>query len=185
MRSGSTTPLGSASAWPSGLRSSVGLLRGARLPMCLCWGEDLVMVYNDAYARILGDKHPGALGRPAGQVWREIWPVVGPLLAEAQRGQGVYQEDVPLPMNRHGFLEETYFTFFYSPVRQGDSGEPEPPAGVLCTCIETTDRVVGQRRLATLRRLVALPTKTTSRPAAPRWRYSPTTPTTCPPLWWR
>jgi hypothetical protein len=40
------------------------------------WGEDLVMVYSDAYARILGDKHPGALGRPAGEVWPENGPVV-------------------------------------------------------------------------------------------------------------
>lgn len=68
-------------------RSGLGLAVGpaqlggaaARHPparLCVGWGEDLVMVYSDAYARILGDKHPGALGRPAGEVWPENGPVV-------------------------------------------------------------------------------------------------------------
>src|SRR4051812_11158353 len=76
----SATPLGPVESWPANLRSIVDICMSSRFPMLVCWGTDLVMVYNDGYREILGSsKHPAALGRPVRQVWPEIWDVIGPM----------------------------------------------------------------------------------------------------------
>ncbi|HYG63514.1 MAG TPA: ATP-binding protein, partial [Thermoanaerobaculia bacterium] len=107
---------------------------------------------NDGYIPVLGGKHPQALGQRGDECWAEIWDVVGPLYEQVIRtGEATFSEDLLLLMERSHYLEETYFTFSYSPVRdeQGDV------AGNLITCTETTGRVVGERRLRTLRDLGA------------------------------
>ena len=107
--------------------------------------------YNDGYRPILGTKHPEALGRSTYDTWSEIWTdIVGPLFRKVkEEGEPTYLEDFLFPLFRYGYTEECYFTFCYSPIRE-ESGEA---AGVLVTCIETTARVVGERRLRTLREL--------------------------------
>ncbi|MES1209569.1 MAG: ATP-binding protein, partial [Pseudomonadota bacterium] len=107
---------------------------------------------NDAYKSIVGGKHPGALGQPASVVWREIWDQVGPRAERAMRGnEGTYDEALLLIMERHGYQEETYYTFSYSPVpnEQGGTG------GILCANSDDTQRIIGGRRLAVLREVAA------------------------------
>jgi len=137
----SRSPLGPPTTWPQSLRSVVGLLLESRFPMFVAWGKDLGFLYNDAYAEILGAKHPRALGSRFYDIWSEIWPDISPLIASAMAGEATYREDLPLVMNRRGFDEETWFTFSYSPVRDEDGAI----AGMFCAVAETTEKVVAEK----------------------------------------
>ncbi|MCL6699504.1 PAS domain-containing protein [Sphingomonas sp. NSE70-1] len=117
---------------------------GSKFPMFVAWGPELGFLYNDAYAVILGAKHPQAMGSRFEVIWKEIWSDVGPLAHRALQGEATWLEDLPLVMNRKGFDEQTWFTFSYSPVR-GDDGQI---AGMFCAVAETTEKVIAQRRVA-------------------------------------
>jgi signal transduction histidine kinase len=146
------TPLGPPERWSRSLRTLVGAVLGNRFPMLLWWGPRLLQLYNDAYRPILGGKHPAALAAPGPDVWAEIWHIIGPQADSILAGgPATWNEHLLLPMNRKGFLEETYFTFSYSPVPDDD----ERIGGVLVTCQETTEQVQDDRQLRTLRDLAA------------------------------
>jgi signal transduction histidine kinase len=148
----SRTALGPVERWPQALRTSVRILLTSRQPMFVWWGEDLINLYNDAYKTIVGGKHPQALGQPASVVWREIWDQVGPRAKSAMTAnEGTYDEALLLIMERHGYREETYYTFSYSPV-PSDTGEA---GGILCANTDDTQRIIGARQLALLRELAA------------------------------
>jgi len=144
------SPLGPADTWPQTLKTSVRVMLASRYSMFLWWGENLVNIYNDSYVPHLGKRHPEALGQPASQVWSEIWDIVGPQ-AEAvfTQGNSTWNEEQLLVMERNGFPEETYFTFGYSPIRD----EADTICGLLGICTDETARVLGRRRLRTLRDL--------------------------------
>ena len=142
----SRSPLGPPQSWPQPLCTAVGLLLQSRFPMFVAWGAELGFLYNDAYAEILGAKHPRALGRRFDDIWSEIWPDINPLIVAAMAGQAIYREDLPLRMNRKGYDEQTWFTFSYSPMRD-ESGRV---AGMFCACTETTQRVLAERGLREL-----------------------------------
>ena len=146
----SETPLGPLAEWPQSLRTAVGICIESRFPMAIWWGASVTQIYNDAYAVILGTKHPRSLGQSGKECWAEIWPVLDPLYGEVmQHGRSTWSDDLLLMMDRFGYLEETYFTFSYSPIREEAGGV----GGLLITCAETTERVIGERRLRTLREL--------------------------------
>lgn len=145
-----STPFGPPEAWPQSLRSAVSICLGTNFPIALYWGPELALVYNDAWSDIPGEKHPWAMGRPGREVWPEIWDAIGPLFESVQQtGEGVWQEDQLLPMNRHGYTEECYFNFTFSPIR-GENGTVE---GIFNAVVETTYRVIEERRERTLREL--------------------------------
>jgi PAS domain S-box-containing protein len=145
-----STPLGPIDSWPQSLRSAISICLNSRYPIALYWGPSLALLYNEAWSPILGAKHPWALGRPAHEVWPEIWDTIGPLYERVfATGDGVWQEDELLPMYRHGYTEECYFNFTFSPVR-GEGGGVE---GVFNAVVETTLRVIGERRTHALRSL--------------------------------
>ena len=152
-RDWSDTPLGSAATWPQSLRTVLGIMLTSRYAMWMGWGPELTFFYNDAYAAMtLGAKHPWALGRPASEVWAEIWQDLIPRIdAVLRTGRATWDEGLLLFLERSGFREETYHTFSYSPLPD-DSGEI---GGMLCVVTEETERVIGERRLATLRELAA------------------------------
>jgi len=146
------TPLGPPESWPQSLKTAVRIMLTSRQPIWIGWGPQLTYLYNDAYKSIIGGKHPWALGRPASEVWREIWPDIGPLLQTAMGGaEGTYVEEQLLIMERNGYPEETYYTFSYSPIPD-DDGEA---GGIICANTEDTQRVIGERQLALLRELAA------------------------------
>src|SRR5829696_6470614 len=152
-RNWAETPLGAPETWPPALRNTIRILLTSRFPMWAGWGPDLRFFYNDAYHRdTLQTKHPWALGRPAHEVWAEIWPDIGPRIRSVlETGVATWDEDLLLFLERSGYPEETYHTFSYSPL-DGDDAHPQ---GMLCVVVETTARVVGERRMATLRDLAA------------------------------
>jgi signal transduction histidine kinase len=147
------TVLGPASSWPESLRTVVRVLITSRFAMWMGWGPELTFFYNDAYgAMTLGAKHPWALGRPAREVWAEVWEQVESRTALVLReGKATWDERLLLFLERSGYREETYHTFSYSPL----SDERGKPAGMLCVVSEETERVVGERRLAVLHELAA------------------------------
>ena len=108
----SSTPLGAIDTWPQSLRSALGICLGSRFPIVIFWASDLVVLYNDAYAEILGKKHPWALGRPCREVWSEIWGVIAPMLDRVLTlGDATWSDDQLLLLERRGYPEECYFSF--------------------------------------------------------------------------
>ena len=139
--------VGPIESWPQSLHTALSILLDSQYPMYIAWGPEFVEFYNDAFRPILGSKHP-VIGGHSPETWPEIWAdFVGPLFAKVHRGEATYLEDTLVPLYRYGYMEECYFTFSYSPIRD----ESGAVGGVLVTCIETTGRVVGERRLRTLR----------------------------------
>ncbi|MDP9013486.1 MAG: PAS domain S-box protein [Pseudomonadota bacterium] len=120
--------------------------------MYIWWGPDLLCFYNDAYRQSIGpEHHPGSLGRPAREVWAEIWPIIGPQIAQAMSGSGgTFHENALIPITRHGRLEEVYWTYTYSPLF--DSSAASGIGGVLVVCSETTAHVLSAQRAAADRR---------------------------------
>ncbi|SOE03786.1 PP2C family protein-serine/threonine phosphatase [Blastococcus haudaquaticus] len=147
-----STALGDEESWSPTLRSAVSTCLNSRFPTLLMWGEQLVMIYNDGYAPMLGARHPDALGSPATTVWADIWVHLQPMVDEVMAGRATYSEDLPLVMTRYGFVEETYFSFSFSPVVEPGGRV----AGLLDTVVETTHRVLATRRLTVLQRLGSL-----------------------------
>ncbi|MBE2315963.1 SpoIIE family protein phosphatase [Solirubrobacter sp. CPCC 204708] len=147
------TPLGPPEQWPRALASIVQVLLTSRFSMWMAWGPELTFFCNDAYRRdTLDKKYPWALGRPAREVWAEIWPDIGPRIEGVlTTGQATWDQALLLFLERSGFVEETYHTFSYSPLA-GDDGRV---AGMLCVVSEDTERVLSERQLATLRDLGA------------------------------
>ena len=146
------TPLGPVASWPHGLRTCVRIVLAARQPMFVWWGERLINLYNDAYVSILGGKHPAALGRPAPEVWSEIWSDLGPRAARAILDhEGTFDEALLLLVERNGYREETYCTFSCSPV-PGDAGGP---GGILCASCNATPWALGERQQALLHAVTA------------------------------
>ena len=138
----SATPLGPPEGWPEALRAAVGICMNSRFPMFVWWGDALVNIYNDAYAPVLGKRHPHAFGRPAREIWHEIWDVLERQVdAVMHRGEATWNERVLLVMERNGFSEETYFTWSYSPIPDGQGGV----GGLFCACTEETPRVLVER----------------------------------------
>jgi len=157
----SHTPLGPIAGWPQSLKTSLNLILNSQHPMWIGWGPEITFLYNDAYVQVLSSaKHPWALGRPAEEVWSEIWDICGPLADKVFKNGEASFDEVRLFMSRGDFLEETYYSFSYSPIRD-ESGNV---AGLFCPSTEVTPKVINARRLRTLSQLSAhaLVQKTTS-----------------------
>lgn len=147
-----STSLGDPSQWSIALRNAVATCMTSRFPMLVVWGDDLVKIYNDGYAPILGARHPAALGRPAAEVWPEIWDVIGPDFDQVMRtGTPTWHDHELLVLERNGYPEECFFVWGYSPLFDDDGSI----GGVLDVVTETTTEVVAQRRLTTLSSLGA------------------------------
>jgi PAS domain S-box-containing protein len=147
----SKTPLGPIEDWPVSLREAMSLCLRSRFQLGIYWGPQLVLLYNDAEREVLGTMHPRVLGMPAVEILTDMWDVVGPMLhGVLAGGAATWSVDQALRLNRHGFVEEAYFTYSYSPIADGNG-----VGGVLLVSFETTDRVLAERRLRALRELAA------------------------------
>jgi len=147
-----STPLGAPSTWNAGLRAATSLCLTSRFPMLVVWGPELIQIYNDGYRPMLGDKHANALGRPAGEVWSEVWDVVGPMFESViTTAVPTWEECQSLIVDRHGYAEECFFQYSYSPIYDDDG----TVGGVLDVVTETTAAVVAARRLRCLAALGA------------------------------
>ena len=141
------SPLGPPDDWPQPLKTLVGVLLAAEQPMFIGWGPDHILLYNDGYAPMLADRHPGALGRPFFQVWPEVRGELTPLFDAVARGEPVHMADLALELDRPGRLPEAHFAFSYTPVRD----EAGDIAGLFCACTETTEQVLAERQSSAAR----------------------------------
>jgi PAS domain S-box-containing protein len=146
----SATPLGPVEGWPQSLRSALSICLSSRFPIAIYWGPEYVLLYNDAWRPIVGNKHPGSLGQTAREVWPEIWDIIGPMFrGVSETGEATWRDEQLLPMHRYGYTEECYFDYTFSPIR-GQGAEVE---GVFNVVTETTYRVINDRRNRFLREL--------------------------------
>ncbi|RYE95152.1 MAG: PAS domain S-box protein, partial [Oxalobacteraceae bacterium] len=136
--------LGNPASWPQSLKTLVAIMLRGNQPTHIVWGAEQTLLYNDEYAKVLGEKHPWALGRSFLDVWSEIASDLRPLVDQAYAGSSVFFDDMKLIMERNGGPEETYFSFAYTPIQQEGGGTD----GFYCPCIETTRQVLTAREVA-------------------------------------
>jgi PAS domain S-box-containing protein len=162
------TSLGPIERWGDPLLTCVNLLLSSRHPMFLWWGPDLIQFYNDAYRPSFGQgKHPSALGQGARECWAEIWEDIEPRIELVMgQGQATWYENRIVPILRNGRLEEVYWTWSDSPVRDAEG----KVVGVFVTCSETTDRVLAERELNRSRERLQLALEAAD---LGTWSYSP------------
>jgi PAS domain S-box-containing protein len=148
-----STSLGPVESWSDTLVTTVNMMLASRHPMFLWWGPDLVQFYNDGYRPALrADKHPLAVGQRGIECWSEIWPIIGPQIESVMfEGRSTWHTNQLVPINRNGKLEEVFWTYSYSPVRD-NTGAVQ---GTLVVCSETTEHVLGERRLKTMLAITA------------------------------
>ncbi|MGE0546259.1 MAG: ATP-binding protein [Kofleriaceae bacterium] len=147
-----STALGPTSHWPRVLRTAIELMLDSEYPIVIAWGPEFLYLYNDACRRLLGHRHPGALGRPMAQVFPEAWQLVLPLFQRTRIGETIALDDVYIPLEKALDLEDRFFTFSLSPIRD----ESSTVVGTFGVVSETTPRIEAERRLATLRDLSKL-----------------------------
>jgi PAS domain S-box-containing protein len=140
----SRTALGEPALWSQALKTLAELMLASTQPMFMAWGKEQVWLYNDAFVPILGRKHPAALGMPALEVWAEAKETLAPMFERVFAGEPVHRDDIELQLDRRGRLEEAHFTFSYNPARD----EQGVVAGLFGVCVETTERVLSERRQA-------------------------------------
>src|SRR6195952_5699099 len=151
----SQTPLGPIERWPQSLRTTVGLALASNFPISLIWGPGCVQLYNDGYWPICGGKHPTSMGQDFRVCWEAPWPVIGESFARALAGETSFLENQRMFLDRRGYLEETFFTFSFSPIRD-ESGEV---GGLFHPVTETTAIMLSERRTQVLRDLAACAAK--------------------------
>ena len=147
----SATPLGPLESWPQSLRTSVSLCLSSTFPILVAWGPDDIQIYNDAYRPICGDLHPRSMGGAFKKIWASALPVVGGAFDRAHQGEGAYIRDQRMFLDRHGYLEEAFMTFSFSPIRD----ESGAVGGIFHPITEATATVLNARRTQCLRDLAA------------------------------
>ena len=158
----SANPLGPVASWSPVLRTMTRGCLASSFPMVIHWGPERVALYNDAFAELIGGKHPAALGRPAKDTWPEAWEVVGGRLDEVMElGHTMHAEDEQRILHRNGYPEECYFSFSHSPIDDVDG----TTAGVFTVATESTAKVLYERRMRVVRELGAVSTTDAGNPA--------------------
>lgn len=138
----STTPLGPVSGWAQCLRTATSLLLQSPVPIVMLWGEDGVMIYNDAYSVFAGHRHPALLGSNVREGWPEVADFNDNVMKVGLAGGTLAYRDQELTLNRKGVPERAWMNLDYSPVPD----EQGRPAGVIAIVVETTERVLAERR---------------------------------------
>lgn len=139
----SSTPLGRVETWPHSLRTATALLLHSPVPIVMLWGEDGVMIYNDAYSVFAGHRHPALFGSKVREGWSEISDFNDNVMKTCLAGETLAYRDQELTLHRNGYPEQVWMDLDYSPV----PGEDGRPAGVIAIVVETTERVLAQRRI--------------------------------------
>ncbi|WP_199269722.1 ATP-binding protein [Mucilaginibacter lacusdianchii] len=147
----SKTALGPIETWPQSLRTTVSLCLSSTFPILIAWGPETIQIYNDSYRPICGAKHPESMGQNFRICWETALPVVGDAFTRGQQGEGTYIKDQRMFLDRYGYLEESFMTFSFAPIRD-ESGEV---GGIFHPITESTEKMLSARRTQSLRDLGA------------------------------
>ncbi|RMR83977.1 Two-component hybrid sensor histidine kinase/response regulator [Pseudomonas coronafaciens pv. striafaciens] len=142
-RDWSQTLLGPIEHWPVSLKNTLNLILNSPESMYLLWGPELVFFHNDAYTPILGPRKDHAIGALIPDLWADVWDQVAPLVIDAFAGKPCRYTDMPLSMARYGEIEQTWWSFSFSPVID----EHGVVVGMFCITNETTAHVLNQQAL--------------------------------------
>jgi signal transduction histidine kinase len=146
----SATSLGPINSWPRSLRNYLSAIQELPTPAIIFWGTDQTQIYNDGYSVIMGPRHPQYLGATFRECWPETYSIIDPWMQRVSRnGERVEVSKALIPLTRHGFTEESYFTFSFSPLRD----DQDAIAGILQIVTDVTDTVLGERRARALHEL--------------------------------
>ncbi|MGN2429402.1 response regulator [Pseudomonas syringae] len=137
------TSLGPIEHWPTSLKCTLNLILNSPESIYLLWGADLVFFHNDAYTPILGPRKDEAIGALVTDLWADVWDQVAPLVIDAMAGKACHYKNMPLSMSRYGELEQTWWSFSFSPVID----EHGMTVGMFCITNETTQQVLNQKAL--------------------------------------
>ncbi|WP_338512278.1 ATP-binding response regulator [Pseudomonas trivialis] len=148
-RDWSATPLGPIEHWPQSLRTTVSLCLASNFPINIIWGPENTQIYNDGYKVLCGESHPRALGEGYHVTWASAWPAIGEPFTRALAGETSFLENQRMFLTRNGYLEETFFTFSTSPIRDETGGI----GGLFHPVTETTVTILAERRTRALRDL--------------------------------
>lgn len=140
---------GQPGSWPKSLFAIADLTLDSALPMCLCWGSELRLIYNDAYLPIVGQAHPQALGARMQDVWAGLWPAMEPIAKRALAGEPGFFEKFPVEEVRYGRPNRRWFNLSCTPVHDDESRI----AGLVCIGEETTEQILMERQHVFLLRL--------------------------------
>lgn len=139
----SRTSIGPLDGWPQSLKTTTNLLLLSPVPIVLLWGEDGVMIYNDAYSEFAGQRHPSLLGSKVREGWPEVADFNDNIMKVGLAGGTLAYRDQELVLTRRGMPEAGWMDLDYSPVVD-ESGRP---AGVIAIVVETTERVLSERQM--------------------------------------
>ncbi|MBB4008577.1 PAS domain S-box-containing protein [Rhizobium taibaishanense] len=136
--------LGPFCSWSGELRATVANIVNSPVATVLMWGNDHIMIYNDAYSTIAHDRHPSALGMPVAVAFPEVWDWNRPILEAGLRGETVFYRDQPIVLNRPEGPQKLFLDLFYTPVYDADA----KVGGVMCTIVDNSARISIERQLA-------------------------------------
>ena len=137
-----SSSLGPTATWPQSLKTAVGILIHSPVPIVLLWGEDGIMLYNDAYSAFAGGRHPKLLGSKVREGWPEVADFNDNVMKVGLSGGTLSYKDQRLTLHRSGRPEPVWMDLDYSPVIE-ESGRP---GGVVAIVVETTQRVQTELR---------------------------------------
>ena len=116
----SDTALGACAEWPQSLRVSLNICLGSQVPMCIFWGEGLLLLFNKAWADLF-NQHSSLLGCPARQAFTQRESVQTSLASVLQTGKASTVHNHSLP-----YSNDTHVNLSLSPIANGSR-----PEGVL------------------------------------------------------
>jgi signal transduction histidine kinase len=138
----SRTELGNFDTWPRSLSSSMQLMLASPLPMVMLWGRPGYMIYNDAYSEFAGGRHPYLLGSPVELGWPEVAEFNRHVVDTCLAGGTLSFRNKELVLLRSGIPEDVWMDLYYSPIADDDG----KPGGVMAMVVETSERVMSERR---------------------------------------
>jgi PAS domain S-box-containing protein len=139
----SSTSLGDIDSWPSYLKATIALVLRSPVALVTLWNEDGVMIYNDAYSKFSGGRHPALFGSKVREGWPEVADFNDNVMKVGLAGGTLAYREQAMTLYRNGAPEQLWLDLDYSPLID-DEGKP---VGVIAVVVETTTKVRAEREL--------------------------------------
>ena len=142
----SSHPMGNPKYWPDELKLQLAMVFRSAQPYLVYWGEKGFTFFNDTFLPLLGqDENLHRLGLPGQEMWGSVWTeyLEKEYFDIREGGSGVVKTKQFIPIPRDGEIQESYWTYSFSPIFVLDGSTP----GVLVSVLETTEEVKNEQKL--------------------------------------